>query len=66
MSPACERLEERWGMNHPMSTVFAALSSIEYRGGGNKKDIVPFPILRLGNSGKVSSALQYIRALGTS
>lgn len=49
--------------NHPIDTVFAALSSIEYRGGGNKKDIVPFPILRLGNSGKVSSALQYIRAL---
>ena len=45
MSPACERLEERWGMNHPMSTVgrdiFRAIHEgkwlyIEYRNKSNE------------------------------
>lgn len=42
--------------NHPISGVFDKLTALTHRG---KR--IPFPVLRLGNVGKVEDALQYIK-----
>ncbi|MCM1057982.1 MAG: AAA domain-containing protein [Firmicutes bacterium] len=42
--------------NHPINNVYEKLLSLEYRG---KK--VPFPVLRVGNTDKVSEAVQHIK-----
>jgi hypothetical protein len=44
--------------NHPISSVFEKLASLEYK--GNR---IPFPVLRLGNTEKVKEALLYIKEL---
>ena len=51
--------------NHPIDTVFEKLSSLKYyRNDRNKTiEIIPFPVLRLGNNDKVKESLKYIRAL---
>lgn len=42
--------------NHPIDSVFHALSSIKY-----KERIIPFPILRLGNKKVNAAAMEYIK-----
>lgn len=44
--------------NHPIDGVFNTLQSIQYRG---KK--IPFPVVRLGNNGRVKAALLHIREM---
>lgn len=44
--------------NHPINGVFDKLSTMKYNG-----KIIPFPILRLGNNGKVKEALIYMKLL---
>jgi len=42
--------------NHPIDGVFETLKNIKY-----KNDVIPFPIIRLGNDEKVEKALDYIK-----
>ena len=51
--------------NHPIDTVFEKLTSMKYyRNDRNQTvEIIPFPILRLGNNEKVKESLKYIRNL---
>ena len=44
--------------NHPIDSVFETLSTLKYR-----NNIIPFPILRLGNNEKVLEATEYIKKL---
>ena len=44
--------------NHPIDGVFEKLSRLSYRG-----RIIPFPVLRLGNTDKVKDAIKYIKRL---
>lgn len=44
--------------NHPINGVVEKLSNMKYKG-----KTIPFPVLRLGNTGKVKEALQYMRRL---
>ena len=44
--------------NHPIDGVFEALTGLMYHG-----NIIPFPVIRLGNNDKVVEALDYIRVL---
>ena len=44
--------------NHPIDGVFAKLTSLRYQ-----DRTIPFPVLRLGNAGKVKEAIAYIRGL---
>lgn len=51
--------------NHPIDTVFEKLTSLEYirSDRNNTKEIIPFPILRLGNNDKVKESIKYIKNL---
>ncbi|MGI6745369.1 MAG: RecBCD enzyme subunit RecD [Firmicutes bacterium ADurb.Bin300] len=44
--------------NHPVDSVYEALSTIEYNG-----RIMPFPIIRLGNNERVKNAIKQIKLL---
>ena len=44
--------------NHPIDSVFEKLTTMQYQG---KR--IPFPVLRLGNAGKVREAIAWIRRL---
>ena len=44
--------------NHPIDSVFKELSSLKY-----KDNLIPFPILRLGNKEKIQEAIRYIKTL---
>lgn len=44
--------------NHPIDSVFTALSTLEYRG-----KVIPFPILRVGNQNVNKAAVEYIKQL---
>lgn len=44
--------------NHPINSVFEKLCSLKYM-----EKVIPFPVLRLGNTEKVKEALIYIRNL---
>ncbi len=44
--------------NHPIDTVAESLKSLKYR-----DQIIPFPIIRLGNNDKIDLAIEYIKHL---
>ncbi len=44
--------------NHPIDSVYEILRNIEYKG-----NVVPFPVIRLGNNEKIAEALDYIAEL---
>ena len=44
--------------NHPIDEVYKKMTSLWYQG-----QRIPFPMIRLGNTGKVSDALDHIRSL---
>ncbi len=44
--------------NHPIDSVYEQLSNMNYR-----RETIPFPVIRLGNTEKVEEALDHIKAL---
>ena len=46
--------------NHPIDNVVEKLTTLQYVRKNGEIEIIPFPILRLGNNAKVNEALRYI------